>query len=210
MDNDLQNDFTSVLVLDVVAAMKRYRVEKTQANSRDLIRSIFAAVEGSVWLYRQHVTSIAKSIEAITREEELALAETAYLVNANGTISEQMRFIPLPALIRLTTRIANRVDPRTGTRFDVPGWESFQRAIAIRNRITHPKTKSDLLVSERDVDTCYAAFFWLLQLTQSGMEAVVSAFRAHAEEMREIFEKLKAGDPEITTLYHRAQMYLDE
>ncbi|OJW76251.1 MAG: hypothetical protein BGO57_08570 [Sphingomonadales bacterium 63-6] len=210
MDSDLHHDFTSVLVLDVVAAMQRYRAEKTQANSRDLIRSIFAAVEGSVWLYRQHVTSIAKSIEAITREEELALAETAYLVNANGTVSEQMRFIPLPALIRLTTRIANRIDPRTETRFDIPGWESFQRAIAIRNRITHPKTKSDLLVSERDVDTCHAAFFWLLQLTESGMEAVVSAFRAYVEEMREIFEKLKAGDPEITALYHRAQMYLDE
>jgi hypothetical protein len=56
------------------------------------------------------------------------------------------------------------------------GWAAFKRAVALRHRITHPKSASDMAVSDEEMATVHYAFFWVNQ-------TVISALQRAAEEM---------------------------
>ena len=53
---------------------------------------------------------------------------------------------------------------RSPSELDVSGseWQSFRRAIKIRDRITHPKSVSDLNISDEDYNDVSAGFGWVL------------------------------------------------
>lgn len=196
-----QESFLGILLFDVQSAMRRHNAEDTQPSRRDLIRTTFAAVEGMAWAYREFIISAAQDTDSITREEELAFSEVSYQVTDQGKIIEQQRFLPLPNMIRLTTRLATKLSPNLETKFDTAGWEMFRQAVTIRNRITHPKGEGDLHVSAKDVSTCLAAFFWLLEISMSAMEAATTVLQNHLKQFSEIFENLKRGDPATLAVY---------
>ena len=205
-----QQGFVGILMADIIAAKERHRAEDSQPNRRDLIRTVFSAVEGLAWTYREHITSAARDIGAISIEEELALSEINYQVTDQGKIVGQSRFISMPAMVRLTTRIASKLDPNLEVRFDTAGWDKFRRAITIRNRVTHPKREVDLLISSEDVATCLAAYFWLMDIAASAMEAANAALVQYLERFSEVFEDLKAGDPETWAEYRSLVRDSDE
>jgi len=41
-------------------------------------------------------------------------------------------------------------------------WQSFRRAIRVRDRITHPKSFADLIISNEDFNDVTAGFGWVL------------------------------------------------
>ena len=43
-------------------------------------------------------------------------------------------------------------------------WEKFRLSIEIRNRITHPKHSSDLLISEDEIETVMQAHDWFFKV----------------------------------------------
>ena len=49
--------------------------------------------------------------------------------------------------------------------FSHNGWEKMQRALAIRHRITHPKSPEDLEIADDEMDTVRDAHVWLLNCT---------------------------------------------
>ncbi len=208
--DSMQQGFISILIADVIASKERHRTSDSQQSRRDLIRSVFAAVEGLVWTYREHIVSAAREIEIISYEEELALSEVSYRVTEQGKVIEQTRFIAMPAIIRLTTRIALRLDSSLDIRFDSVGWNQLRRSIEIRNRITHPKSEADLLIDESDISACLAGFFWLIDVAARAMAAANAALNQYFEGLCEVFDDLKAGDPETWKLYRSLQQRSDE
>lgn len=197
----VHESFMGILILDVISSMERYETEDTQVTRRDLVRTIFAAVEGLAWTYRLHILEVAKSADAVTLEEELAFSEVSYLVSDQGKIVSQQRFVPMPAMLRLTTRLADKLCPGLDAKFDTIGWDRFRKSVKIRNRVTHPKNEGDLHISGKDVSTCIAAFYWLLDLSVSAMEAATLALKDHVALAREVLDKLKRGDPATLAMY---------
>lgn len=151
--------FVGILVSDVIAVKSRQSEADTQQSRRELIRTVFAAVEGLVWVYRGHIVTAAQHIDALNPEEEIVLSETSYQITEQGKVVAQPRFTSLPAMIRLITRLANRVSPEFDVAFDTSDWEGFRRAIAIRNRVTHPKSESDLRIGDADIAVSLDAFY---------------------------------------------------
>lgn len=203
------NSFADSLISDVIETLAAWNRLRSPARGRNLIRTVFSAIEGFSWLYRNHVIEVARDIDILTSEEEAALAEQAYSVTDNGKISKQSRFIPLTAMLRLTTRIAMRLDSALVVRFDGLGWQQFQDAAKIRNRITHPKREVDLNVSEQDIATCLAAFEWLMTTAVNGMDAAQTALKLHSQELQRLVEALKSGDKGTLAEYHAAAAALD-
>lgn len=203
------NSFADSLISDVIEILAAWNRLRSPARGRNLIRTVFSAIEGFSWLYRNHVIEVARDIDILTSEEEAALAEQAYSVTDNGKISKQSRFIPLTAMLRLTTRIAMRLDSALVVRFDGLGWQQFQDAAKIRNRITHPKREVDLNVSEQDIATCLAAFEWLMTTAVNGMDAAQTALKLHSQELQRLVEALKSGDKGTLAEYHAAAAALD-
>ncbi|MEZ5734329.1 MAG: hypothetical protein R3E09_00775 [Novosphingobium sp.] len=199
--HDAQESLIRLLLLDVMIAQERFEKNKTQSCMRDIVRTVFAAIEGMSWIYREHIVSAAKEVGEITLAEEMALSEVAYQVTDQGMINEQARYLPIPAAIRLTTRIAKKIAPNLDVSFGTSGWDHFRQASGVRNRITHPKTRTDLLLTSEDVSLCVSALHWLLEVAEQAMTATNLAFAAHTAEMREIFERLEKGDPETWAMY---------
>lgn len=191
----------STLLIDVIGSIERFNTYDQQPARRDLVRTVHAAIEGLVWVYREHIKSAALSVDAITQEEQAALSDVSYHVAENGKISSQQRYISTAAAIRLTTRIANRLDPEFLVNFGTEQWEKFRYAIEIRNRVTHPKRHADLEISDNDISTCLTAFFWFLEFATLAMEAANTAVANYTREFRDILDKLKRRDPAMIAEY---------
>jgi hypothetical protein len=107
----IRDSFAGILIQDVISALERLEEGGSQTNKRDLIRTLFAAIEGLVWIYREDVRSVANTIEPLSPIMELAFAEKIYSVDEKGILQEQKRFISIPAMIRLTSRVAEQICP---------------------------------------------------------------------------------------------------
>ena len=80
--------------------------------------------------------------------------------------------------------------------------EKFVYAIAIRNRVTHPKTIMDLTLSDVDIATVKAALLWFFEMVVTGSEKLKLLLDDHLQSMREVGEALAAGDPAMLELYN--------
>ena len=202
-DNNIDESFARTLLEDVVAAIGRHDADQTQQHRRELVRSVFAAIDGYAWLYRMHVVEAAKQLDKLETQENVVLSEVGYAVSVTGKVSKQSRFLSFFAAFRLVTHIATRIWPKFVVRFDGIEWRLAREAFAVRNRITHPKKSSDLALSVGDASTCISALFWLLEVCTSGMEASNRALQDYNSRLRDVFEQLRDGNPEMTRLYHQ-------
>ena len=198
---EVRETFFGMLSEDVALSLARRESDDSQASRRDLIRTMFAAIDGYVWQYRGHVQSIVNNIEPLSPLLELALSETSYVVTESGKVETQIRFISLTSMIRLVTRTAEKHCPGLNVDFSQAGWSNLQQAIKVRNRITHPKSKVDLEITPTDIDTSLAGFLWLCELIVTVMESTNSAAAQYLTEFREVAEALTRSDPTAVATY---------
>ncbi len=191
----------AILLEDVGLAIERHEMNGSQAARRDLVRVGFAAIEGIAWVFREHVVDWARMVDELSPAEAGALAELIYTVGEQGRISSQRRYLALVPMIRLTGRIAARLQPAANIDFDSANWGRLRTAVATRNRITHPKSHADMALSSKEVEDCIAALFWFLEQTAGMLELANADMRKYIGGMKEILDHLKAGDPQSLAQY---------
>ncbi len=76
--------------------------------------------------------------------------------------------------------------------------------MATRNRLTHPKTISDLEVTDEEANQVIGSFFWLLEMAVAAMESSNEAVRNYTKEFSEIIHGIKVGDPNVIAEYRNA------
>lgn len=178
-----QNSFTHVLVGDVTDAEERLKANDTPTHRRELIRAAFAAMEGLHWRLKQDVFNHADTVTNLSVHEKAALLEEAYSVDERGTVRSQPRFLPLPTAIRLVVSIVKRYRPDYEIDFNHVGWSNLRSAIDVRNRLVHPKTLSDLSVSDLEIGQALSAFSWLLALVIEVLSETNSHLKAITSEL---------------------------
>jgi len=161
-----------VLLEDVHSAEKLLEQNDSQFARRSYIRSIFAYVEGSVWLFKQLCLYAVRSVDEITvtNSEYSILEEKSYELKRNGEIQERIKFIRLPDNIRFTFKILNKfllrdVDIKAGTK----EWEFFLIALNIRHRITHPKDATEYQVEDKEIELCMNVCTWFNDLVMDSL-----------------------------------------
>jgi hypothetical protein len=206
---DLRETFFGILAFDVLVALERVEAQDTQTARRDLIRTLFAAIEGFVWEFRAHVREIADAVDDIPPLLAMALNETSYSVSENGKLVEQQRYIALPSMVRLATNLAQTLCQDLKVDFSVDGWADLKRTIALRNRITHPKSKADLNITTDDTTIAWSGFRWILGHVAHVMETTIAAQADYLRQFKILAERLEAGDPVAIEAYRasRAALY---
>jgi hypothetical protein len=165
MTNDIPQTFTHVLVHDVLFAEQRVQESDTPTHRRELVRAVFAAIEGLHWRLKRDVATHRHVIPGgLTAHEQAAMAEESYTVDERGHVSAIPRFLPLATAIRLVVRIVQRYRTDYKVDFDHVGWSNLKAAIDVRNRIIHPKQLEDLTVSQEEIRRSMSAFAWILAL----------------------------------------------
>ena len=207
--NSFQENFLAALIQDVILSTQRLDAEDSQSNRREFVRTSFAAIEGFVWNYRENVRSFCHSIADLSPLTIAALSEESYSVTGSGVVVRQVRYIPLPSMFRLTTRLAEEYCPGLKVNFSTAGWSSFNKAIKIRNRVTHPKKMADLEIAKSDVQVFKVGFFWLFDTIFDVSETTNVRLREYLADLQSIVSALYAGDPETLALYERARLTLN-
>jgi hypothetical protein len=198
-----------LLIEDVIKARREVATGASQAARRNLVRTTFAAIEGLVWLAREHVHEVAEKMHVLTPTASMALREKSYFVADNGELVEQIRFVTLRAMIRLIAKQTALIAPGFTLMYTHPGWQKLQEATAIRNCITHPKNASELIVNERMLADVEAGFTWTAASMEHVIASSIASFRGHVEETRAVINALKTGDQTTTDEYQKAASQSD-
>ena len=132
---------------------------------RSFIRCVFALIEGSVFNLKETALTLAKHGRGKFSHGELAmLEEVSYDLGDKGEAREQPKFIQLTKNVRFAFSAAARAFQVTyELAVDDKEWSTFKDAIAIRNRITHPKSVDDLKLSDDEVQVVADAGSWFLK-----------------------------------------------
>jgi len=199
--HELGSTFLGILMDDVLASLRQLEAEGTQPTKRNFIRVLFASVEGLAWLYREHVKSVAVDVGELSSEIEAALRDRTYLVSESGKVTSQPRYLSLVATIRITTRLAQRIDKTVEVDFGSEGWSALKATIELRNRLTHPKSQSDLEISPEDVARAWTGSLWLTRLVVETLTATQRELERYAIDFRDLADKLIAGDPKALAEY---------
>lgn len=136
--------------------------ELHQYRCRNFVRAAFAFIEGGlsamiVMAYQRHLLMLRSgqaSPFTATEVEELSKKVFGFNQNAERTFRLFAKAFA-PGLILLMSG---------------EGWEGLQRAIAVRNRLMHPKNLSELNVEADEISLVSAALSWLSENVNAVLE----------------------------------------
>jgi hypothetical protein len=141
------NTLESVLIADVSASIQG--VNEPGVGRRNFVRSVFAAVEGYLWSVQQELLDATKF--------KLSQAERGYLqdretkLNSKGEAEEVPARTTLKQRVLLVAHLVKRVRPECVVDLGGEGWSDLMASLKLRDRLTHPKLKSDLDISDDEI-----------------------------------------------------------
>ncbi len=134
-------------------AIEFERAPHVQFWRRASVFTLFASVELQTHFTKRALLflSEAEFLEFSTAEVAI-LKEETYELKSNGKADIRAAKLRTADNLKFALSTLNRKIPST-EQLDVggKGWEAFMNALSIRDRITHPKSQTDILVSETDM-----------------------------------------------------------
>ena len=119
------------------------------------------------------VVPTGASIRKLNVTEFLLLQETTPELKTNGQVYTKTKFIPLEDNLRFLAIMMKEVygvDLQLGIGKSV--WQDFQTALAIRNRITHPKSEEDFTISDTEIEAMKSARSWFCQIIADSVNGI--------------------------------------
>lgn len=151
------------LLKDSKAAENALGATPTQFTKRAYVRSVFAYIEGSVWLFKQAAVFADKNSKSpqLSAGELALLSDESYELNGAGKAESRPKFLRLPDNLLFTVRICNQLF-KAGIELDKGSkdWQRFCAQQQVRNRITHPKSLLDYTVSDPEIEECKQMVLW--------------------------------------------------
>lgn len=148
------------------------KIPPTNAASRRIaIRSAFSSIEILLSEISATLIRIVRPpVDSAPHEEKhrhflelCALSDISYEIRQNGTLVIKAPRIQFENRVLFVLNVLDRTIGRQTRPKKIDGWQEFQDAIKIRNRITHPKTKDDLAVSQGDYETVIKGVQWFVR-----------------------------------------------
>lgn len=152
-----------VALSDDVDRAERDVVANDDSNSRrNHIRALFAMIEGTIYMLKRTVLIAASSGPGPLSIAELALLhEKAFHLTDKGAPREQDQFPRIIDNLRFTKNCLEKAFGYSLDLNDTPdNWNDFKKAIAVRNRITHPKGLQDFDVSKEESELAVRVAHW--------------------------------------------------
>ncbi|MFN7996329.1 MAG: hypothetical protein U0Q18_22140 [Bryobacteraceae bacterium] len=132
-----------------------------QFYRRAFVRALFAFIEADVW-GRKSVALYFRDKAHLTDLEVAAASEHTPDLDEKGRVIGKSPRLQLKPNVLFSFQVFARAfevrDFHLAT--NDHGWQAFRTAIAIRNRLMHPKSRDDLSISDDDLQTCCDALNW--------------------------------------------------
>ena len=155
--------------------------DEEEMSRRLYVRAIFARIEALVEQHKRLLLHLTKA-NVITLPAGAAegLSERLYTFKDNGAVVEREQYLNLPRKLRAVYRAAGEgFGEALAGDFGGQGWEAFQSAIRVRDRLTHPKTFDDCQVDEDDLRQVDEAEVWYRALNNEFVRIARTYRTAH-------------------------------
>ena len=173
-----------ILLEDAHAAEMLLERDDSQFSRRAYIRSIFAYIEGAIWILKQFCLKAraTSGIRRISPAEYCLLIEETYELKSNGVPKTQTKFLRLPENIRFTFTLVNRLfGANLNLGIGTQSWNKFLQALNIRHRITHPKDTSAFAIADEEIELCKEVCSWFNELINEYFQVLVANANAARE-----------------------------
>jgi hypothetical protein len=176
-------DIFKLLYEDVELAERMWSEQDSQFWRRTFIRSVFALIEGFTYRLKQVALEASKKFSIELSKSEIALLlEESYEVNDKGHAETKPDYIQLPKNIKFAFRMySHAYSLNYQLKIDDDGWLSFKEALKVRNRLTHPKSTSDVSVSDQDMSYAETAAIWFVKSSHEIQRAMVEEMKVKLE-----------------------------
>jgi len=138
--------------------------EDSQFNRRVYIRALFAYFEGFSFFMRRNaeeLLSIRATIrKSIDYDTLFLLQEKVPHITSGGKVRHREHKVPFADHFAFTLRTHFSALEIEEDPFKDSGWPLFQKALAVRDRITHPKLASDVEITNEDLAICESGLSW--------------------------------------------------
>ena len=141
-----------VLSNDVIQCLKKLQTEDSQFWRRVFVRAVIALIEGQNYQLKLITLEACKHKQVSFSNADLALLKDEKFVSLKDNLKFSFKTFALA--FDLDYKLAIGVGDR---------WKSFITAIEIRNRLTHPKTVDQVLVTDKDLEEVKKAHDWFAQ-----------------------------------------------
>jgi hypothetical protein len=150
-----------VLASDLEEALALGRENPSQFAHRTLFRTYFSYVEGLAFMLRQVTLASLQETDFLSQGELALLKEERFQLNHRGQPEARENFQQtLPNLLfSIRCYVKNHgstYQPDIGHH----GWECMKRAVAVRDRITHPKSSEGLEITDADAEIFTEGAAW--------------------------------------------------
>jgi hypothetical protein len=149
---------------DLAEAVEFFRFGTRDFAIRTFVRTMAAEFETRLFLLQDFMLKLHEETSNIkfTPEELAVLKSESYVVRANGEVQSSVKFYPFKEHLLFTLKLfARRFNVKAMPDTSGSGWQAVQAFIEIRNRLMHPKSMRDLVISEAEVTTINEAQDWL-------------------------------------------------
>lgn len=142
---------------------------------RHYVRAHFALFEGMTHLMgRMLLDAYDRGALELEFEQRTILDERSFSLDASGKVKPRDSYNPANAKLKFIFRLfasASDSEKLLHREFEGKGWNAYRDAQKLRNRLTHPKRKSDLIVRDEELREIDLASEWFLDVTSKVLNA---------------------------------------
>lgn len=141
-------EMSKVLAEDIIVLREEINKSDSQIMRRAYCRAIFSKIDGMNSLLKQHAEKFGDTDE----DTILLLQDKRIITNKIGnkqTVKSFRRATDDLFFALETFAWTQDCEPKINRNSE--GWKNLEYAVKIRNRITHPKSKQDLIISADDL-----------------------------------------------------------
>ena len=153
---------------DVAQAKRVLAGEDTQFNRRVLVRTVYSGVEALVnWMKALVLAEHQRGLRHFSLAQLAMLRDESFYIDSSGRPQTQPKFTPLESNFRFAADLflhRPHKDLPLAADWGSSGWQSLKGGLRIRNRLTHPRSSSDLTVSDEDLRSVNDGYQFVLDL----------------------------------------------
>ena len=144
--------FFAKLSDDVTSAKKILDSNDSQFSRRMYLRSLFALIEGNSFRLRQMALAAHKHRgKCLSDDEVIVLKEKEINVTENGKLKVRTKHLEFIANVRFSQNCFLKAIGGKQPDYSDNGWALLKNAVKIRNRITHPRSEEDLIITDDEL-----------------------------------------------------------
>lgn len=176
---------------DIKVLEHTIKEDDNQTWRRAYVRAVFSSIESIIF-------NMKRFIKVIEKHDYLPLSETErkkldeYYIEKSTNGKELIKVFRLSFLNNIIFTIelfayANYVSMKVNKKS--AGWKLLKESVKIRNRITHPKSSSDINLKKSELNKVYRAHKWFIDMTINLHFNSYKALMAQVNGLKKAFAK---------------------